>query len=685
MSGVAGGMRIKREFIYETFNNYVEQVLRPIPGFKRASLSGSVKSKAKKTFGDLDIIVLFEGTCKKEVKQRIISRINNLPEDLIHPFLSENYKDRKYNNSGELISVLFPIKGEEAGYVQVDNIVALTEEEAIFKEAFLDIPAEKQGLLLGLSKVVLLEQDNGEVFRRLGIQGLGELGDEEEYEFNLSSVKLSLRKVKVRDYKELAREEVWSTSNWGLVKILCRHYNIDGSFEDLLDDLHRKLKNPRSKNRVAGIFKSMISVKSGEKGTLKEITKTVALEKIAQSLAEAQEQQEKVVSLYAGGFKPPHKAHFENAKILAQNTDKLIIFIGTKIRDGIEVTPEQSKKIWEIYTKYLAVPVEVRISTEPPIRALYRWVDDNQAKVDKIVTGAIESDKDRLVTFIKNKDKYPKVQINTLPVLSDKEDKKLSATDIRLSQKYLESGKWIPKVVSKNDKQEILNIMQEKQSPEKELATKIDTILESFKKTVLSLENVSGTPLAASSAISSADRNELVNVYDTLRTQLDPDEFHVDFQQDRIYITKTADRDKVEDQTIHQRAILEVNTDEIKKHTTALTEYMISQGLNIEPLPELRLEENEEDLSNFFGKTAYYDPQERTIVVYTSGRLPKDIVRSFSHEMIHHKQNLEGRLTGINTANTNEDANLQEIEKEAYLEGNIMFRNWEDSVKKEQV
>ena len=56
-------------------------------------------------------------------------------------------------------------------------------------------------------------------------------------------------------------------------------------------------------------------------------------------------------------------------------------------------------------------------------------------------------------------------------------------------------------------------------------------------------------------------------------------------------------------------------------------------------------------------------------------------MRSFAHEMIHHKQNLEGRLGNISTSNTNEDSDLLDLEKEAYLEGNITFRNWEDSIK----
>ena len=59
----------------------------------------------------------------------------------------------------------------------------------------------------------------------------------------------------------------------------------------------------------------------------------------------------------------------------------------------------------------------------------------------------------------------------------------------------------------------------------------------------------------------------------------------------------------------------------------------------------------------------------------------KDIVRSYSHEMIHHMQNLQGTLHNIQTQDTNADSALLELEKEAYLLGNITFRNWEDNLK----
>ena len=112
-----------------------------------------------------------------------------------------------------------------------------------------------------------------------------------------------------------------------------------------------------------------------------------------------------------------------------------------------------------------------------------------------------------------------------------------------------------------------------------------------------------------------------------------------------------------------------------------LTQHMIDKGYNIEPLPALELiDDDVTNAEDFFGKTAYYQPDTQTIVLFTHGRHPKDIARSYTHEMIHHIQNLEGRLEGINTTNTQEDDYLNDIEAEANLKGTMTFRNWTDSL-----
>ena len=85
------------------------------------------------------------------------------------------------------------------------------------------------------------------------------------------------------------------------------------------------------------------------------------------------------------------------------------------------------------------------------------------------------------------------------------------------------------------------------------------------------------------------------------------------------------------------------------------------------------------------GKTAHYDPDSMEITIYVDGRHPKDIMRSFSHELVHHNQNENGQFANIvgqggsNYAQTN--PHLRKMEKEAYLKGNMCFRDWEDGYK----
>jgi len=88
--------------------------------------------------------------------------------------------------------------------------------------------------------------------------------------------------------------------------------------------------------------------------------------------------------------------------------------------------------------------------------------------------------------------------------------------------------------------------------------------------------------------------------------------------------------------------------------------------------------------SNVLGKTAYYDPQSLEIHVFIDGRHPKDVLRSIAHELIHHRQNLEGRLDTGGYSGPGyylENDKLKDVEHEAMLEGNATMREYEDTVK----
>ena len=123
---------------------------------------------------------------------------------------------------------------------------------------------------------------------------------------------------------------------------------------------------------------------------------------------------------------------------------------------------------------------------------------------------------------------------------------------------------------------------------------------------------------------------------------------------------------------------------DILEKIAELTNYMREKGYNIDPVPSIELVGDDVDnAEKFLGKTAYYDPINKSITLYTYGRHPKDIVRSFSHEMIHHIQNLEGRLGDVSTTNTLEDDHINDLEKEANLKGTMTFRNWTDSIEED--
>lgn len=673
MSGVAGGNRIKKVDVQKTFDNYIDQVLSKVPGYRKATLSGSVKLGIKPDYGDLDLVVWFDGQDKKVVKQVIIDTISKLPDSVIVPFRSEKNKGKRYYNSGELISVLFPIAGKADEYIQVDNIIALSEEEHQFKNNFLDLPAEKQGLLIGLAKVILQERDTKEIFQKLGIKQPLQLPADQEYEFNLSSVKLTLRKVTLdNSRKEVAREDLWATTDWNVISKLFEGFNINGTFEELLQDLSLNLKSPRSKQRIAGVFRSMVSVKSGEAGTPKGDAKEKALTTVANTLAEGAEGE--VVALYGGGFKPPHKGHFANAVKLAQQADRLIIFIGPKQRDGIVVTAEQSKAIWELYARYIGKPVEVYISAVTPIRDTYEWAEANQDKVSKIITGTTKEEMSRFKAFLQDREKYPKVEVRELPVVTADEDSKLSATNIRQSEEYLKSGDWLPSELDSSDVKKIVKILLPTfESLEAHL---IGTVLEDFYKSTESLKDLflQPEPEKQPEALQidtkpQTSKLDLDTLYTRVTNQLGDRYFDIEKEGDsvRISIKGAVDKPKT--------------TLDLTEPIVGILEYALKNGIKLNEIPEVKVVEDLEESQKLLCRTAYYSPSTGEIALYTVGRHPKDVLRSFCHELIHHIQNEEGRLGAIATTNTNEDNNLQQLEEEAYLRGNMLFRNWEDSVK----
>ena len=125
---------------------------------------------------------------------------------------------------------------------------------------------------------------------------------------------------------------------------------------------------------------------------------------------------------------------------------------------------------------------------------------------------------------------------------------------------------------------------------------------------------------------------------------------------------------------------------DFRPYIASLTKYFMDNEMALEPLPKIELVHNDiENGMDVLGKTAYYVPATNDVVLFTYGRHPKDILRSYAHELVHVHQKNENRLEDYGTTNVNQDDHLEQIEREAYETGNILFRSWTDSLNKSQI
>ena len=117
------------------------------------------------------------------------------------------------------------------------------------------------------------------------------------------------------------------------------------------------------------------------------------------------------------------------------------------------------------------------------------------------------------------------------------------------------------------------------------------------------------------------------------------------------------------------------DADSFKDAFKPIADFMKNEGLNVYPFPSIELKWDEQD--GLFIKTGYYLPSEKKIVLFCKDRHPKDILRSYAHEMIHHMQNLNGDdLNFTSEDDVKDNEKLEKLESEAYLKGNIYFRKW---------
>jgi len=120
-----------------------------------------------------------------------------------------------------------------------------------------------------------------------------------------------------------------------------------------------------------------------------------------------------------------------------------------------------------------------------------------------------------------------------------------------------------------------------------------------------------------------------------------------------------------------------------KKYFDSLLNYL-KKELEITKPVKIILEEDEENSKKVLGGTGGYINEESKIHIFTTGRHIKDIMRSLAHEMVHHRQNIRGEFKKAEPTENGyaqKNPHLRKMEKEAFLKGNMLFRDWEDNYK----
>jgi hypothetical protein len=121
---------------------------------------------------------------------------------------------------------------------------------------------------------------------------------------------------------------------------------------------------------------------------------------------------------------------------------------------------------------------------------------------------------------------------------------------------------------------------------------------------------------------------------------------------------------------------------DLKKHVMSFFPFAQKQ-LGFKRPPKLFFVNDKQNAGDTLGKTAYYEPETETIKVYVTNRHPKDVLRSFSHELVHHAQNCRGDFdndTVTEEGYAQNDPHLREMEREAYEKGNMIFRDYCDGL-----
>ncbi len=123
--------------------------------------------------------------------------------------------------------------------------------------------------------------------------------------------------------------------------------------------------------------------------------------------------------------------------------------------------------------------------------------------------------------------------------------------------------------------------------------------------------------------------------------------------------------------------------EKLRSNADKICSFFRDNDVEIDPMPKIVVKFEKNEPTDPLINTGCYDCDGRKITLCCANRHLKDILRTFCHELIHHNQNLLNPETFKRMNKMGklcDNAELSDMEGDAYARGNVMFRKWTESL-----
>jgi cytidyltransferase-like protein len=444
---------------------------------------------------------------------------------------------------------------------------------------------------------------------------------------------------------------------------------------------------------------------------------------IAQQLLEAEDKP--TIALFPGAFKPPHKGHFAAVKKLLEQADQVVILISPKTREG--VTADESIAIWELYKTLLDGSVEIRVAGESPVKEAYRVAESNPDT--NFILAAGKGEDDRFKSAIAKLPNVKSVDVGNfegtnatdlrVALQTNNEDaiKQYIPQDINIADFLQALSK---KLKANTDATPVDVDLQERKYQNQD-----DTFADYVASEETEIERTAQEfNLPTPDVRYAFQAGNMVVLSDDIWSKLEnSDSYEVNSLEDAIKLAKeygknwkpTLDAIKNDDAVVSPPMVLNYDKDKyylvggntrlmfykaLGKIPKVLMGVLDLEGPKPFPLKEVkRLDESETGTIGEFVKFAiknlgiqnpprnltlsydtakakemrsfgYFDPNSNKIWIYCGNRNMGDILRTLAHELVHRKQDEDGRI------NYESGKTGSEIENEANAKAGVLLRDF---------